>query len=99
MVAAKWTDGNLYLAKVTAVADGKVTVTYQDDNSVGTVTIAETKAITVKQWTVGDKVLAVWSAGRFYPGTVEAATPPTYTIKWDDGSTPSEVDAAKIIAQ
>jgi hypothetical protein len=98
MVAAKWTDGSFYLAKVTAAADGNVTVTYQDDNSIGTVPIADTKAIVSKDWAVGDKVLAVWASGRFYSGTVEAATPPTFKIKWDDGSAASDVDASKIVA-
>jgi hypothetical protein len=97
-VAAKWTDGNYWLATVEKVEPAGVTVKYTDDNTTNTVSVTEIRPIAVKSWSVGDKVLAVWSSGRFYPGTVEKAAGSTYTIKWDDGSTPSEVEATKIIA-
>lgn len=99
MVAATWTDGNLYLAKVTAVGSKEVTVQYADDGSTKTVPDGDVKAIVARQWAVGDKVLAVWSAGRFYKGEITKVGTGSYQVKWDDGSAPTDVTADKIIAQ
>ena len=98
-VAAVWTDGSLYLATVQAVDGDQITVKYADDGSTKTVNSADVKMITPQTWAAGDKVLAVWSAGRFYKGSVVGGSGTTYTIKWDDGSAASEVTADKIIAQ
>lgn len=40
---------------------------------------------------VGDKVVAEWSADTFYAGVVVAVSGDTATVKWDDGSSPSDV--------
>lgn len=98
-VAALWTDGNYYLATVDEIGDGTVTVTYVDDGSSGTVAVDEVRAIPDRTFAVGDRVLAVWSAGRFYPGEITAADGDAYVVTWDDGSTPSTVVAAKIVAE
>jgi hypothetical protein len=99
MVAATWADGNLYLAKVTAVGDKEVTVQYVDDSSTKTVPDGDVKPIPARQWAVGDKVLAVWSSGRFYKGEIIKVGSSACQVKWDDGSAPSDVTADKIIAQ
>jgi len=65
-----WTDGRLYLATVTAVDGENVTVTYADDGSSGTVPATDVRAIPDTTFAVGDRVLAVWSGGRFYSGEV-----------------------------
>lgn len=44
-------------------------------------------------------VPAVWSKGRFYSEGIGEATDDTHTVTWDDGSTPSIVEATKIIAE
>jgi hypothetical protein len=98
-LAAVWTDGALYLATVTAVDGANVTVTYADDGSSGTVAAADCRPISDTAFTVGDRVLAVWASGRFYPGEVSAVEGTTYTVTWDDGSDPSQVEAGKIIAE
>lgn len=98
-VAATWTDGNLYLAKVTAVEGAQVTVQYADDNSTKTIPDSDIKPIVTREWAVGDKVLAVWSAGRFYKGVIAKAGADSCQVKWDDGSAPSDVSTTKIIAQ
>jgi hypothetical protein len=98
-VAAVWTDGNLYLATVTAVEGDQVTVTYTDDGSSATVAASECRPIPDATFGVGDRVLAVWAAGRFYPGEVTAVDGNMSTVKWDDGSEPSQVEAGKIIAE
>ncbi|TLM72093.1 MAG: hypothetical protein FDZ70_08695 [Actinobacteria bacterium] len=97
-VAAIWSDGNLYLATVTNASGDQVTVKYADDSSEKTVSAADVIPIEVREWAVGDKVRAVWSSGRFYEGTISAAADPSYTVKWDDGSAPSEVTSDRIIA-
>jgi hypothetical protein len=98
-VAARWGEASLYLATVTAVGGANVTVTYTDDGSSGTVPATDVRAIPDTAFAVGDRVLAVWSGGRFYPGEVSKVDGTTYTVKWDDGSDPSTVEAGKIIAE
>ncbi|MCX6371593.1 MAG: hypothetical protein NTX16_00690 [Actinobacteria bacterium] len=99
IVAAKWTDGSLCLATVTAVDGDNITVTYTDDGSSATLSIQDLRPIADTPFAVGDRVLAVWSGGRFYAGEVTKADGTTYTIKWDDGSQTSTVQAGKIIAE
>lgn len=98
-VAAKWTDGKLYLASVTAVDGKNVTVTYADDGSSGKVPATDVRAIPDTTFAIGDRVLAVYSGGRLYAGEVTKVEGTTYTVKWDDGSQPSTVEAGKIIAE
>ena len=98
-VAAKWTDGNLYLASVTAVEGDQIRVTYVDDGTTGSVATADVRSIPTSALAVGDRVLAVYEGGRLYPGEITEATGTTYTVKWDDGSAPSSVEAGKIIAE
>ena len=98
-VAAIWTDGNLYLATVTGASGDSVEVKYADDGSTKSVSAADVKPVVKKTWSAGDKVMAVWASGRFYLGTIESGSGTTYVVKWNDGSTPSEVTADKIIAQ
>ena len=98
-VAAVWKGDDLYLATVVDVAGDQVTVQYADDNSTQTVAAADVKPIPVKTWAVGDKVWAVWTSARFYKGVITAAKGSSYTVKWDDGSTPSDVTNDKIVAQ
>jgi hypothetical protein len=98
-VAATWTDGNLYLANVTAVDGDEVTVTFVDDGSSLAVAAAGVRTIPETAFAVGDRVLAVWQNGRFYPAEISAADGSTYTVAWDDGSEPSPVEAGRIIAE
>ncbi|MEI6450101.1 MAG: hypothetical protein WCP98_09130 [Actinomycetes bacterium] len=98
-VAAKWTDGSLYLATVTAVDGDNVTVTYTDDGTSRTVPATDVRAIPDTGFAVGDRVRAVWAGGRFYQGEVSKVDGTTYTVKWDDGSDPSTVEAGRIIAE
>lgn len=98
-VAAVWSDGNLYLANVTALDGDNVTVKYVDDSSTKTVAAADVTPIPDKSWAVGDEVKAVWSSGRFYDGTITKVNGSSYEVKWEDGSPPSEVVGSKIIAR
>lgn len=80
-------------------AGQSVTVTYTDDGSSGVVPATDVPAIPDTTFAVGDRVLAVWSKGRFCPGEVSKVEGTTYSVKWDDGRRPSTVEAGKIIAE
>jgi hypothetical protein len=97
-VAATWTDGNLYLATVTSIDGDAVAVKYSDDGTSASLPAAQVRPIPQTTFAVGDRVLAVWSKGRFYAGRVTEATDTSYVVAWDDGSTPSTVQAGQIIA-
>lgn len=97
-VAAPW-GGGLYHGTVKAVKGDSLDVLYTDDSQTRTVGVAECKPIPAKTWKAGDKVLAVWSSGKFYPGEVTAAKGSSYTVKWDDGSAPKDVAAYQVIAR
>ena len=72
-------------------------VLYDDDKVVRPIPFAELLLIKKATYAVGDKVMAVWASGKFYAGTVTAVKPGEfYTVKWDDGSAPTDVEAMKI---
>ena len=97
-VAAPW-GGGQYHGTVKAVDGETVSVLYTDDGVTRDVEAKDLTLIKEKNWKVGDKVLAVWSSGKFYEGTIEEDKGDgVYIVKWDDGSEPSEVKADKIIA-
>jgi hypothetical protein len=98
-VAAVWNDGSYYLAAVTEVEGDEVTVVYADDGTSKTLKTTDLRAIPRRTFAVGDRVLAVWGNGRFYAGEIGEADGDTYTVVWDDGGTPSELDVTKIIAE
>ncbi|MEW6266726.1 MAG: hypothetical protein AB1641_26940 [Thermodesulfobacteriota bacterium] len=96
-VAAPW-GGGWYLSTVKAVRGDKADVLYADDKQVRAVSVSELKIVTPKVWKKDDKVLAVWSTGKFYPGVIVGDKGGgVYVVKWDDGSAPSDVEASKII--
>jgi hypothetical protein len=45
---------------------------------------------------VGDKVMAVWRGGGFYPGTIRLISGNQYLIAWDDGSAPQMTPPSSI---
>jgi len=99
MVAAPW-GGGQYHGTIEAVKGDSADVLYTDDGVTREVKIKELVLVKEKTWKVGDKVKAVWSAGKFYDGTIEKDKGDgLYVVKWDDGSAPSDVEAAKIIAR
>lgn len=100
IVAAKWGDSSWYMAMVTNVTATAVDVMYADGDSKQGLTVADIKEIPDDPaLKVGDKVLAVWSASKFYPGTVTNVSQLSYEVKWDDGSPSKWVPAGKILKQ
>lgn len=98
-VLGNWKGGSRWWeAKVTAVQDGQVSVTYDSDKTTDTlaemaVAHAPTKAASVK---VGDMVVAKWSNNLFYGGKVTAVKDGMATVAWTDGSTPTDVALTNI---
>ncbi|MEZ5346306.1 MAG: hypothetical protein R2681_12215 [Pyrinomonadaceae bacterium] len=45
----------------------------------------------------GDMVLALWSTNSWWSGKVEAVKGDKITVAWDDGSSPSDVETAKVL--
>ncbi|MBC7851951.1 MAG: hypothetical protein IAF94_00800, partial [Pirellulaceae bacterium] len=45
---------------------------------------------------VGSKVMAQWTSGNFYAGTIQSYDGTAYMVVWDDGSTPTAVAPAGI---
>jgi hypothetical protein len=97
-VAATWTDGNLYLATATSIDGDSIKVKYSDDGTSATLKTAQVRPIPATTFAAGDRVLAVWSKGRFYAGKITEADGQAYVVAWDDGSTPSSVQAGQVIA-
>ena len=99
MVGAEWIPGSLYLAEVTAVGDdGMITVTWADDGTESEVAEEDVFIIEEQEWSVGDRVLAVWATAKFYSGTVESIEGEEYIIAWDDGSEASAATADMMLA-
>lgn len=95
-VAAKWTDGNMYLATIAAVDGDSFKVDYADGDK-GTVTADQMVVLEEKPaLAVGDRVMAVWGKARFYPGVVTAIKSGGPVVKWDDGSAPIVVAWGKV---
>jgi len=97
MVCAKWND-SWYEAEVVSEADGKVHVIYSDKTE-GDVASADIKQPLEKdKIKVDDRVLAVWTSGLFYEGSIVELKEDGAIVKWDDGSSPSLVAYGKIVA-
>lgn len=47
---------------------------------------------------VGDRVIAKWSKNSFYEGTAESLTDTKVKVKWDDGSSPSDIDKSDVFS-
>jgi hypothetical protein len=96
-VAAKWTDGNYYLATIKNVTGDMYAVDYADGSN-GEVKLTDLKMITEKaNLKAGDKVFAVWAGAKFYAGKLKEMKETGAIITWDDGTTESEVVFGKIM--
>jgi hypothetical protein len=97
VVAAKWGAESWYVATVVNVAGDKLDVLYGDGESQAGLPATDIRDIPADpQLKAGDKVMAIWSGAKFYPGTVVTANQLSYEIKWDDGSANQWVPAGKV---
>lgn len=96
VVAARWRTG-WYLATVEG-QEGKLVRVRHQDGSTARVTKRELIVVARPgELTEGDRVLACWNDGaQMYPGKVEKKGEKTATVRWEDGSEPSEVAFGKL---
>ena len=96
MVAAQWFR-DWYRGKITANINGTYAVLY-DDASKGR--LAQDDLIPLvrpNEVRIGDRVLACWDNGpRMFPGKVESINRQTATVRWEDGTAPTEVPLTAI---
>jgi len=92
IVWAQWRPNDWYHGKVKKTGDGGYHVEFDDGDEADlpSALIAIDQAPEVKNVKVGARVIAVFSDGKFYPGTVIAIDKETCKIKYDDGD---EADA------
>ncbi|KAF0244280.1 MAG: hypothetical protein FD180_2654 [Planctomycetota bacterium] len=90
-VAARWRK-EWFLATVTSVVDGVHAVTYADGDK-GALTAADLVPLAkASEVQAGERVLACWGGKpRMYPGKVLSKTAKGCTVKWEDGTKPTEV--------
>lgn len=95
-VAAKWQSA--YYGATLGKREGESFTVKWDDDSTSSVAIGDILPIVPGQIKVDSRVMAVWSKnGRMYDGTVLAKNGESFTVKWDDGSAPSDVTADNIV--
>ena len=96
-VAAKWSDGNYWTAKIVSLSGDKYKITY-DDGTSGEVMKADIKPLAAKEdLKAGDAVWAVWSGNaKMYKGTIQDIQEGGVNVKWNDGSAASLVPFGKI---
>ncbi len=87
-VCAKWS-GSWLEAKIISINGDKYKVKFYDDYE-DLLSASEIKRVLKKsEVKKGDKVYAVWTSHKYYPGTVQELKDDGAIIKWDDGSNPS----------
>ena len=86
-VFAEWTTNGWYHGKITKTCEVGWHILFDDGDQKCCTPAQVVKDIvpTAAQVKVGTKVLAQWSNGRFYPGTVSAISGGNYSIHFDDG--------------
>lgn len=90
IVAAQW-HRQWWRARVVAREDGLFAVRY-DDETDGVLSLDEIVPIEPAAVRAGDRVLAAWAGqARLYPGRAEKVGATHATVRWEDGSPPSEV--------
>lgn len=97
VVWAEWTPNAWYHGKIASGCDNGYNINFDDgDKKCCTIQqIAVDIAPSKNSVSSGTKVLAKWSNGKFYPGTVNSVSEGSYTIHFDDGDKGS-VDISQI---
>ena len=96
-VAAMWSDGSFWGATIERI-EGNGFAVVCDDGERDVRGAGELRLITREEIPIGTPVLACWrGAARMYPGTVTAKRGNLYTVKWDDGDTPTDESREKIV--
>ena len=97
-VVAKWGSSSFWYGTVKGKHGDKYAVKYGDGTS-GEVAASDMVPMSkVSDVHVGERVMACWHSCKspLYLGTVQAKTGNAVTVKWQDGSAPSDVKAGEI---
>ncbi|MCU0517167.1 MAG: hypothetical protein MUC60_09940 [Oscillatoria sp. Prado101] len=98
-VAAKWSEGGYYFARIVSVKGDSYDIIHGDGNT-ATLSARDIIPISPAAGTikVGDSILGVWEGDRMYTGTVTEKIEGgnAYIVQWDKGTTPSVVPASQI---
>jgi len=92
-VAGKWAGSSYYMATIKAKTGDSYQVAWEDGTT-GTVAVNDmVPVVKSKDIKVGDRVAGCWHScrGSLYIGTVDKKIPTGATVKWSDGSTPTDV--------
>lgn len=94
-VCAAWST-SWYEAEIVSFTDGIYQIIYSDKTQGNLTSDKLRKVLTKEEIKVGDKVLAVWTSGKYYVGTVKEIKADGAIIAWEDGSSPSLAKFGKI---
>lgn len=98
-VAAKWSEGGYYFARIVSVKGDSYDIIHGDGNT-ATLSARDIIPISPAAGTIkaGDFILGVWEGDRMYTGTVTETIEGgnAYIVQWDKGTTPSVVPASQI---
>lgn len=91
VVAAQWFR-DWYRAKITANINGTYAVLYDDQTKGRLAPNDLIPAARANEIRAGDRVLACWDGKpRMFPGKVESIKDQAVTVRWEDGSAPTQV--------
>jgi len=92
-VVAKWASSSYYVATVKSKSGDSYGVAWEDGTSGNASVNDMVPVVKTKDVKVGDRVAACWHSCRssLYIGTVEKKTATGVSVKWNDGSSPSDV--------
>jgi hypothetical protein len=91
VVAAQW-HHDWYRARIAYNVNGTYAVLY-DDQTTGKLALDDLIPVArANEIRAGDRVLACWNGQpKMYPGKVESVKDQTATVRWEDGTAPSQV--------
>lgn len=99
-VAARWSDGNWYYAKIIAAKAGSFEIEYVGGGETDSLGKDDLRALPAGvKYKVGDRVLAVWpdEALRFYPGKIISLGKTSAVVEWEDGSERTDVSFGRMM--
>lgn len=101
-VLANWKGGSRWWeAKVTGIDGPAISVKYDSDSTtdaLGPLSVSHYPSGAAKV-VVGSKVVAKWTNGSYYGGTITAVNGAKATVKWNDSSAPLDVALTDIVLQ